>query len=151
MTDDERKALVERKYLIRKNGYWYRPNASGYTNSAIQAGRYTLDEAERYTHPNGKDGPRDGMDYVHEDAVADPDWVAYRTALARIASLEAQLAAREPTEAGDERYQQAIADVVAWLRECELSSAIPSDPADIIADLATAIEAGEHIKSTPIS
>ena len=84
--------LVERPaYLIRKQGYWYRPKASGYTSSAIQAGRYTLAEAERYTHPNGKDGPRDGMDYVHEDDVVDPDWVEFRKAADRIAALEAAL------------------------------------------------------------
>jgi len=82
--------LVERSYLIRKQGSWYRPNASGYTCSAIQAGRYTLAEAERYTHPNGKDGPRDGMDYVHQDDVADPDWLAYRELSAALATMQAR-------------------------------------------------------------
>lgn len=79
VTDEDRKA-ADRPYLIRKQGYWYRPNASGYTDSAIQAGRYSLEEAERYTHPNGKDGPRDGMDYVHEDDLTCPDWLAYKAA-----------------------------------------------------------------------
>jgi hypothetical protein len=79
VTDEDRKA-ADRPYLIRKQGYWYRPNASGYTDSAIQAGRYSLEEAERHTHPNGKDGPRDGMDYVHEDDLTCPDWLAYKAA-----------------------------------------------------------------------
>ena len=34
----------ERKYIIRKQGCYYRPNERGYTTSAIQAGRYTRDE-----------------------------------------------------------------------------------------------------------
>lgn len=66
--------MTEAVYLIRKQGLWYRPRASGYTDSVIQAGRYTLEEAQRYTHPNGPDGPRDGMDYVHENDLVDPDW-----------------------------------------------------------------------------
>lgn len=59
--------LVDRKYIIRKGGYFYRPNSQGYTINASEAGRYTLVEAERLTHPNGKDGPRDGLSFLHED------------------------------------------------------------------------------------
>lgn len=54
---------VEPRYLIRKNGYFYRPNAEGYTLCAHDAGRFTLEEAIRYSHPNGADGPRDGITY----------------------------------------------------------------------------------------
>ena len=36
-----------------------------------------------------------------------------------------------------------VARVVEWLRACSLSSAIPDDPAQMIADLADAIERGE--------
>ncbi len=36
-----------------------------------------------------------------------------------------------------------VARVVEWLRDCALSSAIPDDPAQMIADLADAIERGE--------
>jgi hypothetical protein len=50
-------------YLIRKNGMYYRPNAQGYTSSVAEAGRYTLEEAIRHSHPNGPDGPRDGISY----------------------------------------------------------------------------------------
>ena len=74
----------ERKYLIRKQGCYYRPNERGYTTSAIQAGRYTRDEAEKITHPNGKDGPRDGMSVIHEDELLgiDEDWTDYSALLA---------------------------------------------------------------------
>ena len=33
-------------WLIRKGGYYYRPNWSGYTASALDAGRYTRSQAE---------------------------------------------------------------------------------------------------------
>lgn len=56
-------------YLIRKRGAYYRPNAQGYTTSVSEAGRYTLADAVRHSHPNGPDGPRDGITYVHEDEV----------------------------------------------------------------------------------
>lgn len=56
----------EPSYLIRKGGAYYRPNCAGYTNSWHEAGRYTLSQAVKYTHPNGPDGPRDGMDYIEQ-------------------------------------------------------------------------------------
>lgn len=52
-----------RRYLIIKNGMYYRPNARGYTCSVADAGRYTLEEAISHSHPNGPDGPRDGISY----------------------------------------------------------------------------------------
>jgi len=54
----------EPMYLICKHGGYYRPNCQGYTSSIHEAGRYTLAEAENETHPNGPDGPRDGMTYI---------------------------------------------------------------------------------------
>lgn len=51
-------------YLICKGGAYYRPNAQGYTTNVAEAGRYTLEEAIRHSHPNGPDGPRDGMNYL---------------------------------------------------------------------------------------
>jgi hypothetical protein len=80
----------EARYLIRKYSGYYRPNSQGYTGSAIQAGRYTLAEAESITHPNGPDGPRDGMSYVHEDDVKDEDWTAYRTLRAALTAAEGE-------------------------------------------------------------
>lgn len=61
--------MTKAEYLIRKAGYYYRPNGQGYTASPLEAGRYTLAQAQRVTHPNGPDGPRDGMDYLHESEV----------------------------------------------------------------------------------
>ena len=55
--------MSEERYLIRKGGYYYRPNAQGYTNCIDQAGRFTLEDAISYSHPNGPDGPRDGISY----------------------------------------------------------------------------------------
>lgn len=36
-----------KEWLIRKNGYFYRPNKSGYTLEKAAAGRYTKDDADR--------------------------------------------------------------------------------------------------------
>lgn len=33
-------------YLIKKGAYYYRPQWSGYTISKLDAGRYTLDQAQ---------------------------------------------------------------------------------------------------------
>lgn len=65
--------MVELKpddWLIHKAGRgWYRPNAQGYTLDPAQAGRYTHEKALSYSHPNGLDGPRDGMTIKHESEV----------------------------------------------------------------------------------
>lgn len=53
----------EALYLVCKYGMYYRPNAKGYTSSLAEAGRYTLAEAIRHSHPNGPNGPRDGITY----------------------------------------------------------------------------------------
>ncbi len=91
MTDISKEAVERPAYLIRKSGAYYRPNSQGYTNSAIQAGRYTLDEALDISHPNGPKGPRDNMTFIHEDEVGCEDWTAYRAQAVRIAELEAAL------------------------------------------------------------
>jgi len=54
-------------WLIHKAGRgWYRPNAEGYTNDTEQAGRYSHADARSHSHPNGWDGPRDGITIKHE-------------------------------------------------------------------------------------
>lgn len=65
MTDTSPENLA-RGYLICKHGLYYAPNSQGYTGIRDLAGRYTLEEARRSSHPNGSDGTRDGMDYLHE-------------------------------------------------------------------------------------
>ena len=87
--------LVERCYLINKRGLWYRPNSQGYTSAAIEAGHYTKEEAEAITHPNGIDGPRDGMFYVHIDEVKCPHLAAHRARLTEIEAENARLRDRE--------------------------------------------------------
>ena len=80
LTDDQVKALLDGatpRFLIRKHGGYYRPNCQGYTSSAILAGRYTEAKAISETHPNGPNGPRDGMTYTSEDAITDEDFAAY--------------------------------------------------------------------------
>lgn len=78
--------LVKREFLIFKRGRgWYRAESQGYTAFAFDAGRYTEQEAKTITHPNGLDGPRDGMFYRHESEVRD-----YPSD--RIEELEAKLA-----------------------------------------------------------
>jgi hypothetical protein len=70
----------EPQYLIRKGGAYYRPNAAGYTLCKAEAGRYTLADAVAYSHPNGPDGPRDGITYELDDTPAQPDDVVERVA-----------------------------------------------------------------------
>ena len=41
-------APSEPQYLISKGGYWYRPNAKGYTASKHEAGRFSKEFAERH-------------------------------------------------------------------------------------------------------
>lgn len=45
--DKENLKETEGLYLIRKGGYYYRPNCAGYTANVEDAGRYTKAEAER--------------------------------------------------------------------------------------------------------
>jgi len=110
LTDEAVKALLDGatpRFLIRKHGGYYRPNCQGYTSSAILAGRYTEAKAISETHPNGPNGPRDGMTYTSEDAITDEDFAAYialreqRDDLARaLLDARAELAqARADTEA----------------------------------------------------
>jgi hypothetical protein len=40
-------------YALVKRGYYYRPNASGYTDRIAEAGRYTEEEAKRLAYPHG--------------------------------------------------------------------------------------------------
>lgn len=64
------------QFLIRKGGYFYRPNAQGYTSNPSEAGRYSREEAEKLTHPNGPDGPRDELDYIEAPALSASNPVA---------------------------------------------------------------------------
>lgn len=67
-------AALEPRYLIRKGGAFYRPNAQGYTRVRSEAGRFTLAEAISQSHPNGPDGPRDGITYALDDGT-EGEWL----------------------------------------------------------------------------
>lgn len=108
-----------RPYLIRKGAYWYRPHCSGYTDSAISAGRYTLEEAELYSHPNGKDGPRDGMSICHEDDLTSPDWLKYAALRSEVTDLQ-NTVTRLTRELGAARDAEAAAIV-----DCENCGFVP--------------------------
>lgn len=56
----------EAKYLVKKDGYFYRPNAQGYTQFKFDAGRYTKAEAEAHAAVEPWH-----MSAVHEDDVPD--------------------------------------------------------------------------------
>lgn len=119
--DDLIKRAEAAVYLIRKHGLWYRPNECGYTGSAIQAGRYTKEDAENITHPNGKDGPRDGMSYVHEDAVIDGDWIAHRDLIAALRRVTAE---RDAYKDAHEKEQVVVAQCAnGWKSDLEASRA----------------------------
>lgn len=88
-TDTSREA----RFFILKNGVYSRPNSRGYTTRPISAGLYTQEEAEEITHPNGPDGPRDGMFYIAEHLCTDESWQAHRAIKAERDTLRTQLAA----------------------------------------------------------
>lgn len=59
-------------WLIYKDGRgWYRPDAQGYTNDTMEAGRYSHEDALSYAHPNGWDGPRDEITIRHESDIVE--------------------------------------------------------------------------------
>lgn len=124
LTDEAVKALLDGatpRFLIRKHGGYYRPNCQGYTSSAILAGRYTEAKAISETHPNGPNGPRDGMTYTSEDAITDEDFAAYialreqRDDLARaLLDARAELAqARAEAQAAVARGMELAAEILA--------------------------------------
>ena len=119
--DDLAGELAACPYLIRKGGYWYRPNARGYTASALDAGRYSLEDAIRLTHPNGKNGPRDGLTYVHDDTLpksaltTNPALIAENERLKALAKANNDLARHDG--AGRRKLQTANARLMDLL-EC---------------------------------
>lgn len=56
----------EAKYLVMKDGYFYRPNAQGYTLYKFDAGRFTKEDAEKHAAVEPWH-----MAAVHEDDVPD--------------------------------------------------------------------------------
>jgi hypothetical protein len=77
-----------REWLIRKSGYFYRPNRAGYTSSKFEAGRYTKADAEREA----------AIEPWHMKAIHESEWPDDAPSAAvshhkdRIAALSAELA-----------------------------------------------------------
>lgn len=115
--------VPELGYLICKNGMFYRPDSCGYTSAKSEAGRYSLNMAIDITHPNGPDGPRDGMTYIHETEVPDTREDLPDAKDARIAELEAELyAMTEDRNIISETSQQQfirIFELEAKLDDCD--------------------------------
>lgn len=96
--------------------------------AALDAARGDADPvAWMYSHPSDPFPPS-----VRKDRHERFDF----SAMAKRGWAETPLYAHPPR--GDK-----VARVVEWLRDCALSSAIPDDPAQMIADLADAIERGD--------
>ena len=55
--------------LLRKNGYFYRPDWRGYTASALEAGRYDRSEAERHI------ANTEGVSIVEDDSKERESWL----------------------------------------------------------------------------
>ena len=122
LTREQIEALLDGttpRFLIRKHGGYYKPNCQGYTSSAILAGRYTEEDAVNNTHPNGPDGPRDGMTYVSEDAVTDEDFAAYAIMRQQRDDLARQLLATMDALAESARADQAEAAMAAVVERAE--------------------------------
>ena len=128
-------------FLIEKRGFYYRPDAAGYTGLKEEAGRYSFEEAAERVGPNGPDGPRDGLGMWRESEA--PEYSSacpWDVKMKRESYLAGYSAARDdlctPTdervkalEAENARLRKALsiyADVVsAYASDCELTS----DPA----------------------
>lgn len=81
--------MVEKaEWLIRKDGYFYRPNCQGYTTHKHEAGRYTKEKAEKEASVEPWH-----MKAIHESECPDDAVSAiYKDKDTRIVTLEAQLA-----------------------------------------------------------
>lgn len=61
---------MKKEWLIKKGGYFYRPNKCGYTTSKLEAGRYTKEDAEREAAVEPCH-----MSAIHESDVPDPPMI----------------------------------------------------------------------------
>lgn len=65
VTDQKQTTPAPRDHMIRKGGYYYRANWSGYTADLIAAGLYTKEEAQKACQ----------VEPWHMDAIPAPPWV----------------------------------------------------------------------------
>lgn len=96
MTSPTTQELIEqREWLIRKDGYFYRPNCQGYTTSKFEAGRYTRSKAEAEA----------AVEPWHMKAIHQDDWPDDAPS-ASVKSLEARLAQLEAER--DRQYDENV-------------------------------------------
>ncbi|TIV60312.1 hypothetical protein [Mesorhizobium sp.] len=79
-------AAERREWLIRKNGYFYRPNRAGYTLEKVAAGRYTKAEADREAAIEPEN-----FTVLHESEV--PDAPEAESLKAEVAALQSRITA----------------------------------------------------------
>lgn len=107
-----------REYLIRKGGYYYRPNSHGYTTRKVEAGRYTKAEADAEAAVEPWH-----MSAIHQDEIPDEPEIIDRDK--RIEALEREVKELRVgiAKLDDERTDEAAARIAAEAREARLSEA----------------------------
>ena len=92
-------ASAPQNWVVRKNGYFYRPNSRGYTASILEAGRYTREEAEAHAAASSGEVTAHPASDFPAPAPAPSEWV---------------MVPRQPTEAmitaGHQVMAQALID-----------------------------------------
>lgn len=97
--------VEDREWLIKKDGYFYRPNFCGYATSKFEAGRYTKTDADREAAVEPWH-----MKAIHQDDVED-DPVSSRVRMDadRIEAFERELAeARKQSDRFCDKYLAAL-------------------------------------------
>lgn len=118
----------EHGYIIHKAGRgFYRPDACGYTLFTADAGRYSLQDAISHTHPNGPDGPRDGMTYKHESEYA------YGTSCEKDLEIERLRRTNAMLERGQEEISKEHAAALAKIEDLQAKIAGMERAAETIA------------------
>lgn len=106
--------MQQHGYLVFKQGRgYYRDGARGYTLNVNEAGRFSLEDAVRYSHPNGPNGPRDGITYKHEsEAVAG-------TSCESDLTIHRLMQERDDLRAGQEILSQELSEAVEKIATLE--------------------------------
>lgn len=105
--------MSEQQFIIRKGGYYYRPNAQGYTSSLLEAGRYS--ETEAITHMEHCDPGE--ISIFPAPGERHPHWrVSVETSGETIVSIEPEmLAGREISEADEDAIRTAAHHLLAFI------------------------------------
>lgn len=114
------------EWLIRKNGYFYRPNRSGYTMEKVAAGRYTKAEADAEASIEPEN-----FKVLHESEIPDaPEVEQLKTRLAALSHRVGELTRENEelafllNEGGTWEQQIAAAERRAEAAEAKLAEAV---------------------------